>query len=359
MSRFYNMETQEYDSTFYYDHDYLNHSGILGMKWGQRRYQYEDGSLTPEGRERYGVGEKRSGGLVNKVASGIANTKANHKAKVTKKKRTKALEKARKSKAKKAEEAKKAKEAEDARQKDMKSKYLSDNARKTFQNMDKMSDQELQAAANRIANEQRIRDAAMKEIEADRKANPSNYQKAMNVLKQVNDITATLAPIATNTKKITDAFGLTKSDGNKDNPKAAAKAAIELQKSLAQLQTNRATAKQQEEKAKQEQINTKSKQRDFDNYTPPEPPAPKQQNQNESQQQQPKSPTPPTQSKQPKQKKNSQPQVSIPSFANNGYFDANESKAFDNFVDTYSTYDFGSDADAEEYGSFYLHQLGF
>lgn len=33
---------------------YLSHSGILGMKWGRRRYQNEDGSLTPEGRIRYG-----------------------------------------------------------------------------------------------------------------------------------------------------------------------------------------------------------------------------------------------------------------------------------------------------------------
>lgn len=31
----------------------LEHHGILGQKWGQRRYQYEDGSLTPEGRKRY------------------------------------------------------------------------------------------------------------------------------------------------------------------------------------------------------------------------------------------------------------------------------------------------------------------
>lgn len=31
----------------------IEHYGTLGMKWGRRRYQYEDGSLTPEGRERY------------------------------------------------------------------------------------------------------------------------------------------------------------------------------------------------------------------------------------------------------------------------------------------------------------------
>lgn len=34
----------------------LTHSGILGMKWGVRRYQYKDGSLTPEGRKRYSSG---------------------------------------------------------------------------------------------------------------------------------------------------------------------------------------------------------------------------------------------------------------------------------------------------------------
>ena len=32
----------------------LKHHGIEGQKWGKRRYQYEDGSLTPEGREHYG-----------------------------------------------------------------------------------------------------------------------------------------------------------------------------------------------------------------------------------------------------------------------------------------------------------------
>lgn len=31
----------------------LQHSGIKGMKWGVRRYQNKDGSLTPAGKQRY------------------------------------------------------------------------------------------------------------------------------------------------------------------------------------------------------------------------------------------------------------------------------------------------------------------
>jgi len=46
-----------YSSSFWAPSDYLMHHGILGQKWGVRRYQNADGTLTAAGKKRYGTVE--------------------------------------------------------------------------------------------------------------------------------------------------------------------------------------------------------------------------------------------------------------------------------------------------------------
>lgn len=43
----------------YLDRNYLAHHGIKGQKWGVRRFRNYDGTLTEEGKERYGYGPGR------------------------------------------------------------------------------------------------------------------------------------------------------------------------------------------------------------------------------------------------------------------------------------------------------------
>lgn len=82
------------------DPNSLQHYGVKGQKWGQRRYQNEDGSLTPEGLERirslkeYGgrgvqnvaePGVTREQRLMRKIKNAQAKGRLNRKARLEKK----------------------------------------------------------------------------------------------------------------------------------------------------------------------------------------------------------------------------------------------------------------------------------
>ena len=56
-----------------YYQNYLAHHGILGQKWGVRRFQNRDGTLTAEGRARYGVGDAAQGAKTLTTAYGRFN----------------------------------------------------------------------------------------------------------------------------------------------------------------------------------------------------------------------------------------------------------------------------------------------
>lgn len=54
----------------------LYHYGVQGQKWGERRYQYQDGSLTPEGKRHYGIGDRIKKSIIK---TGTKINKANEK----------------------------------------------------------------------------------------------------------------------------------------------------------------------------------------------------------------------------------------------------------------------------------------
>lgn len=125
----------------YNDASYLAHHGTLGQKWGNRRYQNLDGSLTSLGREHYGIGPARG----SKEA-----------------KREKAREE-RQEKREKRKAAKKEKSKFESHEAKM--KYLRDHPKQLYKNRYLISEEDANKIIAQIEFDRKLKDVRQAEID--------------------------------------------------------------------------------------------------------------------------------------------------------------------------------------------------
>lgn len=159
--------------------NYLTHYGIKGQKWGIRRYQNPDGSLTSAGRKRY----SDSGGIrgaVSKVKNAVTRRGSSSKAA-----------------AKKKQEEKEEKEKETLEQK--KDRVLkSRSAKELYENADLFTTQELQSAYNRLSLERNISSLVPKDVNKGKQF----VDNAIKTAKTLNDAIDTGGKLYNNVAKV-------------------------------------------------------------------------------------------------------------------------------------------------------------
>lgn len=152
----------------------LCHSGTKGMHWGERLYQYSDGSLTPLGRIHYGVGASRD-------ESVLARDKQIRKNKKTyKDSLKKANQRAKEEISKQAE-----RDAKDSDEKSAKTESSSSSKK----SISEMSNKELDTYITRLRKEKEIKDLenAVYGTKINSSENKQKSSTGERILKQVGE----------------------------------------------------------------------------------------------------------------------------------------------------------------------------
>lgn len=163
----------------------LMHSGVKGMKWGVRRYQNKDGTLTAAGKKHYAKLEAELESL-----SGV-------KSKTTQKERAANLEKARQAKIEK-------QKAAEERAKKLEEDKLA---------IKEMTDAEIQSKIDRINLENRLKDLMKEPVKADV---PKKASRGKDFIDKFKDDTVdklaknVAADLVAQTVKAVGAYGINK-----------------------------------------------------------------------------------------------------------------------------------------------------
>ena len=166
----------------------LYHFGIKGMKWGVRRYQNEDGSLTDEGRSHYGYGVRA------RLSNAVNVIKTKHQAKVELKKK----EKVRKEKLKRLEAARKAKAEKKAYEEGKKKAIESGSAEEVMKYKDSLTTEEKNRINSRLQADANLARFAREEAayRAEQKAKNSVFTKINNVASAIGKASTSIDNVA-------------------------------------------------------------------------------------------------------------------------------------------------------------------